>query len=116
MDPKSFPEVRSFSSSKKMNSGAFQQAEPSGSSGHPNFASEMPFRECTSAKPLGPRLAKDLREHKSNEKTFPIPLLDHQWHRADPWHRYRKSPMYRGVVETLKEEAGALQDSLALAV
>ncbi|KAJ6019033.1 hypothetical protein N7522_001100 [Penicillium canescens] len=66
MDPKSFPEVRSFSSSSKMKSGASQHAEPSGSSGHPNFASEMPFRECTSAKPLGPRLAKDLREHKSN--------------------------------------------------
>jgi eukaryotic translation initiation factor 2C len=66
MAQKSFPEVRSFSSAAKMKSGASQQAEPSGSSGHPNFASEMPFREFTSAKPLGPRLAKDLREHKSN--------------------------------------------------
>jgi eukaryotic translation initiation factor 2C len=49
-----------------MKSSASPQAGPSGSSDHPNLASEMPFRERPSAKPLGPRLSKDLREHKTN--------------------------------------------------
>ncbi|OGE53873.1 hypothetical protein PENARI_c007G07174 [Penicillium arizonense] len=44
------------------------------------------------------------------EQGSPIPLLSHGWDGADPSHHYRKSPMYRGVVETLREEASALNE------
>ncbi|QQK42212.1 hypothetical protein Pdw03_6113 [Penicillium digitatum] len=63
------------------------------------------------AKDRVPDLVCTVDDGDIEEMTHPIPLMQRPWHEwdiADPWGPFRRSPMYRGIIEVLRDEKVAL--------